>query len=80
MSGRSRALKYIARVDNFDEEEYEGVFLQRANKKIDPGVNAVTPTFIRNENDAAAFAPKDIIFKLAVPVVVGGSARKSCQF
>ena len=58
----------------------EGAFLQRVNRKIDPGMNAVTPTFIANKNDAFFLAPEDIILKLPAPVVVGNSAGKSCQF
>ena len=79
VSGRFHALKYITRVDNFDEEEYVGVFLQRVYRKIDPVMNAVI--LIHNkQKDAASFEPEDNILKLPAPVVVGGSARKSCQF
>ena len=80
VSARSCALKYIARLDNFDEEENEGVFLQRVNRKIDPGINAVTPPFIINENDAASFASEDIILKLTALVVAVVLPEKAASF
>ena len=77
VSGKSRTLKYIARVDEFDGEDYEGIFLQKVNRKIIPGDNDTAPTFIINEADGASFAPKDIVLKLPAPHVIGGSAGKT---
>ena len=39
VAGKSRSLKFIARIDNYDGDdcEYEGVFLQKVNSKIDSG-------------------------------------------
>ena len=39
VDGKSRSLKYIARVDNYDDEDddYEGVFLQKINSRVDSG-------------------------------------------
>ena len=77
--GRSRALKYIARIDDVNDEEYKGVFLTKLNSIIIPGENAETPTFVINEDDGASFAPEDIILKLPAPIVVRGTARRSSQ-
>ena len=79
VSGKSRTLKYIARVDEFDGEDYKGIFLQKVNCKIIPGDNSTAPTFIINEAAGASFAPQDIVLKLPAPLVIGGSARKSSQ-
>ena len=77
--GKSRTLKYIARVNEFDGEDYKGIFLQKVNSKIIPGDNNTAPNFIINEADGASFAPQDIVFKLPGPLVIDGSARKSSQ-
>lgn len=37
------------------------------------------PKFVINEEDAASFAPEDIVLKLPNPVAVGGSTRRSGQ-
>ena len=59
VSGKSRALKYIARVDDFDDEEEEyGVFLQKVNSKITPGEDTEEPVFNVNEEDGAFCAQK----------------------
>ena len=79
VSGKSRTLKYIARVDEFDGEDYEGIFLQKVNRKIISGDDSTAPTFIINEADGASFAPQDIVLKLSAPLVIGGSAGKSSQ-
>ena len=79
VTGRSRALKYFARIDDVNDEEYEGVFLTKVNSIIIPRENADTPTFVINEDDGASFAPKNIILKLPVTIVVGGTARTSNQ-
>ena len=79
VSGKSRTLKYIARVDEFDEEDYEGIFLQKVNRKIIPGDNNTAPTFIINEADGALFETQDIVLKLPAPLVIDGSARKRSQ-
>ena len=50
------------------------------NRKVDPEMNAVTPTFIINKNDAASFEPEDIILKLPTPVVVGNLPEKAVTF
>ena len=72
-------LEYIARVDEFDGKDYEGIFLQKVNRKIIPGDNNTAPTFIINEGDGAPFAPQDIVLKLPAPLVIGGSSKKSSQ-
>ena len=79
VSGKSKTLKYIARVDEFDGEDYEGIILQKLNCKIIPGDNNTAPTFIINEADGASFAPQDIVLKLPAPLVIDGSAKKSSQ-
>ena len=79
VSGKSRTLKYIARVDEFDGKDYKDIFLQKVNRKIISGDNNTAPTFIINEEDGASFSPQDIVLKLPAPLVIGGSARKSNQ-
>ena len=79
VSRKSRTLKYIARVDEFDGKDYEGIFLQKVNRKIIPGDNNTAPTFIINEGDDASFAPQDIVLKLPAPLIIGGSSKKSSQ-
>ena len=81
VAGKSRSLKFIARIDNYDRDdyEYEGVFLQKVNSKIDSGMGDKGQTFIANEKDAASFAPDDIALILPAPVAVGGSERRSNQ-
>ena len=66
-------------MDEFDGEDYEGIFLQKVNRKIIPGDNISALNFIINEADGASFAPPDIVLKLLAPLVIGGSARKSSQ-
>ena len=70
VDGKSRSLRYFARVDNHDDD-YEGVFSQKINNRIDSG----QATFIVNEYNAASFVIEDIIVKLPLPDMVGGSAR-----
>ena len=82
VAGKSRSLKFIARIDNYDRDdcEYKGVFLQKVKSKIDSGMGGDKgQTFIVNEKDAASFAPDDIVLILSAPVAVGGSERRSNQ-
>ena len=63
-SGKARALKYIARIDDIDaDDRYEGVFLSKVNAKIKPGEKPEAPTFVINEEDGALFSQEDIVFK-----------------
>ena len=79
VSGKARALKYIARIDDIDaDDEYEGVFLSKVNAKIKPGEKPEAPTFVINEEDGASFSQEGIVFELPVPIV-GDSARRSSQ-
>ena len=81
VAGKSSSLKFIARIDNYDGDdcEYEGVFLQKINSKIDSKMGDKRQSFIVNEKDAASFAPDDIVPMLPAPVAVGGSERRSNQ-
>ena len=81
VAGKSKSLKFIARIDYCDGDdcEYEGVFLRKVNSKIDSGMADKGQTFIVNEKDAASFAPDDIVLILSAPVAVGGSERRSNQ-
>ena len=74
--GRSRVVQYIARVDEVDVNEYEGVFLQKLSGYI---THHETITFIVNENDCASFVSDDVVFKLTPPNVVGGTSRRANQ-
>ena len=40
VAGKSKSLKYIAQIDDYDEDDYEykGVFLQEVNRKIKSGM------------------------------------------
>ena len=81
VAGKSRSLKFLVRIDNYDEDdcEYERVFLQKVSSKIDSGMGDKEQTFVVNEKDAASFAPVDIVLILPAPVAVCGSERRSNQ-
>ena len=80
VSGKAIALKYVARIDDIDaDDEYEEIFLSKVNAKIKPGEKPEAPTFVINEEDGASFSQEDIVFKLPVPIAVGGLARRSSQ-
>ena len=80
VSGKARALKYIARIDDIDaDDKYEGVFLSKVNAKIKPGEKPEAPAFVINEEDGGSFSQEDIVFKLPVTIAVGSSARRSSQ-
>ena len=53
--------------------------MSKVNANINPGEKLEAPTFVINEEDGASFAQEDIVFKLPVPIAVGGSARRSSQ-
>ena len=63
VAGKSRSLKCIARIDDYDEDdcEYEGVFFQKVNRKIKSGMEGKGLTFVVNEEDGASFASDDIV-------------------
>ena len=71
---RSRVVQYIARIDEVDVNEYEGVFLQKLSGCI---THHETITFI-NENDGASFVSDDV-FKLPPPNAIGGTSRRANQ-
>ena len=76
VTGRGRLVRYIARVDSVDADEYEGVFLQKV-----PGClkDSKDITFVINEDDEATFLHNDIVFKLPPPVSLGSTARRANQ-
>ena len=55
---------YIARVDAFDGDEFEGVFLRRVLSLNDFDFGAI---FVLNENDEALWLRQDIAKKLPNP-------------
>ena len=72
---KGRIVRYIARVDELDDDEYEGVFLQKVlgcGKK-----DSEEMSFIVNEKDEASFSANDVVCKLPRPILVGGTARRS---
>ena len=69
-------VQYIARVDEMDGNEYEGVFLQKLSGCI---THHETITFIVNENNCASFVSDDVVFKLPLPNVIGGTSRRANQ-
>jgi len=62
-------------VDVVDNDEFEGVFLQKVASKV----NAEDVSFLPNSQEQASFNRDDIIHKLPKPKTAGGSARRSCQ-
>ena len=81
VSGKGKAWKYIARIDDIvADDEYEGGFLSKVYAKIKPGDKPEAPPFVINEEDNASFSQEAIVFKLPVPIAVGGSARRSICF
>ncbi len=75
ITGKTRELNYIARVDIVADEVFEGLFLRKVPSKLD----TEDCSFIPNEKDPAFFTKEDIIHKLPQPKSVGGSARRSFQ-
>ena len=74
--GKSRFLKYIARIDNVAEDGMcEGVFLQKLIGKVGD-----TPTFVPDPTDFAAFTRQDIVRRLPQPRKVGSSLRQHLLF
>ena len=74
--GRSIVVQYIARVDEVNGNESEGVFLQKLSGCI---IHHETITFIVNENDCASFVSDDVVFKLPLPNVICGTSRRANQ-
>nr|XP_039258851.1 uncharacterized protein LOC120335415 [Styela clava] len=74
ISGKSRIVHYVARVDAFEGEEFEGVFLRRVLS-----VNDRT-TFILDVEDEALWSKKDIARKLPIPSIIGTSRRTQFTF
>ena len=74
VEGKSRKVRYIAKVDTVDGDEFEGTFL----KKV-PQIVGHVAVFIINKTDIAAFQRNDVIVKLPKPVKNTGSTRKCNQ-
>ena len=75
--GKSSVRHYIARVDAFDGDEFEGVFLRRVLSLNDFYFGA---TFIIDEDDEALWLCQDIAKKLPNPKFIGTSRRAQLQF
>lgn len=73
--GKTRTMHYIARVDGFDADEYEGVFLRRVLSRNDDRA-----TFVVDTEDEALWLREDIAKKLPTPTVSGTSRRSLFQF
>lgn len=71
---KSRIFHYVARVDVFEGDEFEGVFLRRVLRVND------RPTFILDAEDEALWFKSDIVKKLPIPTIVGTSRRAQFQF
>ena len=78
VAGKSRSLKFTARIDSYDKDdcEHEGAFLQKVNSNNDSGVGDKRQTLAANKKDAAPFAPNDIVFILPSPVAVADRKKK----
>ena len=75
--GKSSMRHYIARVDAFDSDKFEGVFLRRVLSLNDFDFGA---TFVINEDDEALWLRQDIAKKLPNPKFIGTSRRAQFQF
>ena len=73
--GKSCVVPYIARIDLFEDKEFEGVF----SKKILKCGNFDKVAFVIDDADQASFAKTGIACKPRQPHIMGGSARKSQQ-
>ena len=69
--------RYIARVDAFDGDKFEGVFLRWVLSLNDFDFGA---TFVINEDDEALWLRQDIAKKLPNPKFIGTSRRTQFQF
>lgn len=76
ITGKSRVVPYIARIDSFEDGEYEGVFLKKIQSV--PG-NFEKLLFVIDKDDGASFTKDDIVHKLPSPHFRSGSERKSHQ-
>ena len=74
VEGKSREVRYIAKVDTIDGDEFEGTFF----KKV-PQIVGHVPVFIINKTDIAVFQRNDVIAKLPEAVKNTGSTRKCNQ-
>lgn len=72
VAGKSRIVHYIARVDEIDFDECQGIFLQ----KVKGRVGSENSLFIPNPEDEASFSKDDIVHKLPEPKMVGGSMKR----
>ena len=77
VAGRSRTLKYIARIDRYDEEDkdYEGVYLEKVPQKL--GEETEELKFVIKEGSEYSFGATDIVAKLPNPNILGGSSRRT---
>ena len=73
VAGKARVVRYIARIDEVNDGEYEGVFLH----KVPSCLKDDCISFIIDEKDDASFFASDIVFKLPPPVLVGSTARRA---
>ena len=70
--GKATVVRYIARIDEVDDGEYEGVFLHKVPSYLKDCI-----FFTIDEKDEALFFASDIVFKLPPPVLAGGTARRA---
>ena len=71
VDGRRRPLKYIARINKYDEQDndYEGVFWEKVPQKLE---DHDSQTFIVNDEMVYSFAATDILVKLPYPNALKG--------
>ena len=67
VTGKSRTLHYVGRVDFLNGYEYGGVFLKKISKYQD-----TSPVFVIDEKDEATFRVEEIVHKLPTPKNIGG--------
>ena len=73
VTGKARVVRYIARIDEVHDGEYEGVFLH----KVPSCLKDDCISFTIDEEDYASFFASDFVFKLPPRVLVGGTARRA---
>ena len=73
VTGKARVVRYMARIHEVNDGEYEGVFLHKVPSYLKN--NCIS--FTTDEKDDASFFASDIVFKLPPPVLVGGTARRA---
>ena len=71
VSTKPHFVRYVARIDNINEPDYEGLYLCRVIRQNDER----RFTFKISSNNEASWAKLDVIRKLHFPTIVGTSKK-----